>query len=169
MRFFALAINEIIGITLSVIAAIIMALAGMGYWVLVLRPIILATSIAVGCWILCGWRPGMPSRGSGVKPMIKFGINTVAYYIVDYFARNTDKALIGWKGAFTLGFYSKAFQLFLAPVSQLTIPLTGVAVATLSKLNKDPSKYHSYFLNAVQAVAFIGLPFSMFWLPIVSF
>lgn len=163
MRFFALAVNEVIAITLSVIAAIIMAFAGLGYWVLVLRPIILVTSIAAGCWLLCKWRPGMPCRRSGVKPMLKFGINTIAYYIVDYFARNTDKALIGWKeGPSPLGFYSKAFQLFLAPVSQLTIPLTGVAVATLSKLNKEPAKYHSYFLNAIQAVAFIGFPFSMF-------
>lgn len=163
MRFTALAKNEIIAMVLSVIVAIAMAFAGMGYWVLVFRPLIFSASVAIGCWLLCNWKPGMPSRGSGIKPMLRFGINTIAYYIVDYFARNTDKALIGWKeGHSPLGYYSKAFQLFLAPVSQLTIPLTGVAVATLSKLTKEPSKYHSYYLNAVQTVAFIGFPLSMF-------
>lgn len=95
--------------------------------------------------------------------MLKFGINTIAYYIVDYLAKNSDKALIGWReGPSPLGYYSKAFQLFLAPVSRLTIPLTGVAVATLSKLCRQPAKYHSYYLNAVQAIAFIGFPLSMF-------
>ncbi len=163
MKFSTLAVNEITGISLSVIAAIIMAFCGMGYWVLVIRPIIYAASIAIGCWILCKWRPGLPGRNSNVKPMLKFGLNTIAYYIVDYLARNSDKALIGWKeGPGPLGFYSKAFQLFLAPVSQLTIPLSGVAVSTLSKLCKTPSKYHSYFLNAVHAIALVGFPSSMF-------
>jgi PST family polysaccharide transporter len=95
--------------------------------------------------------------------MLKFGINTIGYYLVEYIAKNTDKALIGWKeGQTALGFYSRAFQLFLAPVSQLTIPLTGVAVATLSKLQNEPAKYHSYFLNATHTLALLGFPFSMF-------
>jgi len=37
-----------------------------------------------------------------------------------------------------------------------------VAVSTLSKLCKTPSKYHSYFLNAVHAIALVGFPSSMF-------
>ena len=163
MKFSALAVNEVTGISLSVIAAIAMAFSGMGYWVLVIRPIIYTASIAIGCWVLCSWRPGLPCRNSNVKPMLRFGLNTIAYYIVDYLARNSDKALIGWKeGPGPLGFYSKAFQLFLAPVSQLTIPLSGVAVSTLSKLCREPSKYHSYYLNAVHAIAFMGFPSSMF-------
>jgi PST family polysaccharide transporter len=163
MRFSALAINEIIGMSVSVFCAILLALAGTGYWVLVLRPLILSVSVMTGCWILCKWRPGFPGRNSGVVPMLKFGINTIGYYMVEYIAKNTDKALIGWKeGQTALGFYSRAFQLFLAPVSQLTIPLTGVAVATLSKLQNEPAKYHSYFLNATHTLALLGFPFSMF-------
>jgi PST family polysaccharide transporter len=163
MRFSALAINEIIGMSVSVIIAILLALAGAGYWVLVLRPLILSISVMTGCWVLCKWRPGIPGRNSGVLPMLKFGINTIGYYMVEYIAKNTDKALIGWKvGQAALGFYSRAFQLFLAPVSQLTLPLTGVAVATLSKLQNEPAKYHSYFLNATHTLALVGFPFSMF-------
>ncbi|HEX2957909.1 MAG TPA: lipopolysaccharide biosynthesis protein [Chitinispirillaceae bacterium] len=163
MRFSALAVNEIIGMSVSVIVAVLLALAGTGYWVLVLRPLILSISVMTGCWILCKWRPGLPGRNSGVLPMLKFGINTIGYYMVEYIAKNTDKALIGLKeGQMALGFYSRAFQLFLAPVSQLTLPLTGVAVATLSKLQNEPLKYHSYFLNATHTLALIGFPFSMF-------
>jgi PST family polysaccharide transporter len=163
MQFSLIAINEIIAMVISVCCAIVMAFAGMGYWVLVLRPLILSASVMIGYWILCSWRPGLPSRHSGVLPMLKFGFNTIAYYMVEYIAKNTDKALIGWKeGQTPLGFYSRAFQLFLAPVSQLTLPLTGVAVATLSKLQNEPGKYHSYFLNATHTLALIGFPFSMF-------
>lgn len=163
MRFSAIAINEIIGMSVSVIIAILLALAGTGYWVLVLRPLILSVSVMTGCWILCKWRPGFPGRNSGVVPMLKFGINTIGYYMVEYIAKNSDKALIGWKdGQTALGFYSRAFQLFLAPVTQLTLPLTGVAVATLSKLQNEQAKYHSYFLNATHTLALLGFPFSMF-------
>jgi PST family polysaccharide transporter len=163
MRFFELAINEVIAILISVIIAIIMAFAGFGFWVLVFRPLIYNLSSGIGFWFFCKWRPGFPSRKSGIKPLVKFGTNTIAYYIVDYFSKNLDKTLIGWRfGTVSLGFYSKAFQLFLAPVSQLTIPLSSVAVSTLSKLRKTPSVFHSYYLNAVQTIAFIGFPVSMY-------
>ena len=42
----------------------------------------------------------------------------------------------------------------------MTLPLTHVAVATLSKLREEPEKYRKYYLNAVSTIAFIGFPLS---------
>lgn len=93
--------------------------------------------------------------------MVKFGVNTMGYYFVNYFARNLDKTLIGWQsGASALGFYSRAYFLFIAPINQFSLPLQSVAVTTLTKLKNEPDKYRRYLLNALSLLAFIGMPVS---------
>lgn len=141
--------------------AIIMALNGFGYWSLVARHVVFAMTEAASSWILCHWRPGLPARGSGIRPMIKFGLNMLGSFTIKYLLENIDKILIGWRyGAQSLGFYHKAYHLFLAPAQQISYPLTNVAVATLSRLLDDPDKYKRYFFKAISIVAFVGMPIS---------
>lgn len=161
MFFYRIAFLEIIGTIASTALAIFMALKGAGYWALVFKPIIQSTIISAGAWIACGWRPGKPQKNTGVKPMIKFGANTMGFYLVNYFSRNLDKTLIGWKnGAASLGFYTRAYFLFVAPINQFSIPLQSVAVTTLTKLKKEPEKYRHYYLNALSLISFVGMPIS---------
>jgi len=61
-------------------------------------------------------------------------------------------------GADSLGVYSKAWQLLLLPVQQLSLPLTGVAVATLSRLQHDPRRYCAFFHAGVQVLVFFSMP-----------
>jgi len=163
MQFSFIAIIEVVSALLSLIITILLAVRGASYWALVIRPIIMSLFMAAGVWIVCGWRPGIPVRGSGVKGLLKFGANALGYYIVNYFARNIDKALIGWRsGAGPLGFYNKAFQLFIVPINQFSIPLHGVAVTTLSKLKNEPEQYRNFFMKALGAVSFLAMPLSTF-------
>jgi O-antigen/teichoic acid export membrane protein len=163
MRFAQIAVLEILGATVSIAVAIIMARSGWDYWSLILRPLILSAVISTGAWIVCPWRPGLPVKGSGVRPMIGFGANTMGFYIVNYFARNMDKMLIGWRnGATILGFYSRAYYLFISPISQFCIPLQNVAVSTLTKLRNEPEKYCRYYLNALSILALVSFPVSIF-------
>lgn len=95
--------------------------------------------------------------------MITFGANIIGYYIMNYFALNLDKTLIGWRsGANTLGFYDRAYQLSGTPVETLTIPIQSVAVSTLSKLMNSPDDFRRYYLNALSILAFVGMPLSAF-------
>jgi O-antigen/teichoic acid export membrane protein len=161
MFFYRIAAIEIIGTILSTILAIIMAIKGAGYWALVVKPLIQSFVSSAGAWIACPWRPGNFYKKSGIKPMVKFGANTMGYYFVNYFARNLDKTLIGWQnGASALGFYSRAYFLFIAPINQFSLPLQSVAVTTLTKLKSEPQKYRRYFLNALSLLAFVGMPVS---------
>jgi len=158
MQFYKFAINQIVATTISSIIAIILALLGHGYWALVVRYIGLPMITSVGAWILCRWRPGPPAMGTGVRSMLKFGINSLGSYTMNYFCRSFDKVLIGWYyGPQPLGYYDRAYHLFVMPVNQLTYPLTSVAVATLSRLCNEPEQYRSYYLNAVSMLAFVGI------------
>ncbi len=162
MQFVKITLTEIISSIISVIVAIVFAMNGFGYWALVARRLALGVSITIGAWLCCRWTPSLPSYGTGVKPMLKFGLHSIGAFTVDYFSRNLDKLLIGWKfGPQALGFYDKAFQLFAAPSQQLTVPLTSVAVSTLSRLRDEPERYNRYYLKAVSILGFLGMLVSL--------
>jgi PST family polysaccharide transporter len=158
---YRIAINEIISAAISISLAVLLALNGFGYWALVLRYVIYAACETIGAWIFCRWIPTIKFHGAKVKHMVKFGIDMIKNLTLNYFSQNMDKILIGrfW-GAQSLGFYNRAFYLFMAPAEQLSYPLTGVAVGTLSRLRSDREKYKRYYLNAVSVLAFIGMPLS---------
>lgn len=158
MEFYKIAATNITASIVTDIIAIILAWQGSGYWALVARRIGLPIASAAGLWFLCRWRPGLPSTNAGVWPMLKFGINSLGNYTMDYFCRSLDKILLGWRyGTQSLGHYDRAYHLFVLPVNQLSYPLTSVAVATLSRLQSEPEKYRQYYLNAVTILAFIGM------------
>jgi PST family polysaccharide transporter len=90
--------------------------------------------------------------------MVRFAMNTYGNFSVNYFARNMDNLLVGWRfNVQSLGFYKKAYDLFALSASQLTSPLTVVAVSALSRLKQDPIRYSRYFLSSLAAVAFVGM------------
>jgi len=161
MQFYRITATLIIATTTSAITAIALAWKGWGYWALVAKHVTFELATAVGVWISCRWRPGFPAFGTGVGPMLRFGANSLGSLTANYFSQNLDKVLIGWRsGTESLGYYDKAYQLFMAPTQQLAYPLTHVSIATLSRLCRDPERYRSYYLKALSMLAFIGLPMS---------
>jgi O-antigen/teichoic acid export membrane protein len=61
MKFKELAAVDVAANLLSAGGAITMALYGLEYWALVLRPVMLTSFIAFGAWLLCRWVPGRPA------------------------------------------------------------------------------------------------------------
>lgn len=161
MQFYRISINKISSTVISTVVAIILAWHEWGYWALVAKWVTLSFSSAIAAWILCQWRPGRPARGTEVRPMLKFGMNTYGNFAMNYFSRNLDKILIGWRyGTQLLGNYERAYSFFVMPLNQLSSPLSNVAVAALSRLRDDPEKYRSYYLKALSMLALIGMPLS---------
>jgi len=163
MEFLKISLISLGASILSVVAAIVAAALGFGYWAIITRQIVLASSLAAGSWLFCRWKPGKPSSLKTVLPMIKFGANIIGYYALNYFSQNLDKTLIGWRnGAKTLGFYDRAYQLSGLPIETMTLPVQSVAVTTLSKLMSEPAPFRRYYLNALSILAFVGMPLSAF-------
>jgi PST family polysaccharide transporter len=117
--------------------------------------------ITAGAWILCGWRPGLPARGTGVRPMLRFALNTYGNYVVSYLGRTIDKMLIGrFQGSQLLGNYDRAYQLSLMLPNQLLSPLSTVAMSAFSRLSDDPEKYCHVYLRVLSIIAFVSIPLS---------
>ena len=158
MQFPVTAANNVFARGVAVAVSIVLALMGWGYWALVAGVIALPLSTTAGAWMLCRWVPGLPRRAAGTARLVRFAINVYGHFTVNYFARNMDNVLVGWRfGAQSLGFYKKAYDLFALSSAQLVSPLSLVAVSALSRLKNDALQYRRYFLRALALLAFVGM------------
>jgi len=161
MRFRVVSVNNVVARAVSVAVAIILGWAGWGFWALAAGAVALSASTCIGAWILCRWIPGFPRRDPGTGPMVRFALHTYGRFTTGYFSGNLDNFLLGWcLGPTSLGFYKKAYDLFVLPTGQLSIGLTTVAVSALSRFQRDVVQYKRYFLSALGVMAFVGMGLS---------
>jgi PST family polysaccharide transporter len=133
-------------------------MAGWHYWALVWGSITQTAVVAAGVWLMCRWVPSRPGRAEGTGSGLKFAANVYSHFAFSYLTHNTDNLLVGWRfGAQALGFYKRAYDLFVMPATQLLAPLSAVVVSTLSRVNRDREKFQRYFLRTISVLALVGM------------
>jgi len=158
MHFRSTAIINLVGQVLQYVVSIGLAIAGWHYWALVWGSVIQTAVVAIGALLVCRWMPSWPSRVSGTGSGFKFAMNVYWHFAFSYLTRNTDNLLVGWRfGAQALGFYKKAYDLFVLPETQLLSPLSAVVVSTLSRVNHDREQFQRYFLRTISVLALVGM------------
>lgn len=158
MQFSTVSSNDIVARVLSVGVSMALGWMAAGYWALVAGAVVLPLASAIAAWRACRWIPGLPKRHEGTVPVVKFAASTYGRFVIDYSTRNLDNLLVGWHfGPQALGFYKKAYDLFLLPASQLLAPLTNVAISTFSRLRRDPVHRARQFLDVMATFAFVGM------------
>ena len=158
MKFPQVAINDICSRVIAVTVSVILAWMGWGYWALVAGVILMPVTTSMGAFLLCPWLPGLPRRAEGTGQTVRFALHAYGSFCVNYFSRNTDNLLVGWRfQAQALGFYKKAYDLFALSTGQLMSSLTLVVLATLSRVRPGSDQYRRYFFGALTVVAFIGM------------
>ena len=158
MHFKTTAIINFAGQVLQFIVAIVLAMTGWHYWALVWGSLAQTTVVAVGSLLVCRWIPSRPGHASGTGSGLKFAINVYSHFAFSYLTRNTDNLLVGWRfGARALGFYKRAYDLFVLPETALLSPLSAVVVSTLSRVNRDREQFQRYFLRTISVLALFGM------------
>jgi hypothetical protein len=156
MRFRALARVEVGSQVVAAAAGVAAALAGWGYWALVVRGVTGSFVQMVAVWVAVPWRPDRPRRAAGSGSLVRFGGYITAFQAVNYVGRNLDNVLIGRVlGGATLGIYSKAYQLLMLPLSMVNGPISGVAVPALARLQSNPERLPTI------AYCYHGTPFTL--------
>ena len=159
MRFSALALIDTGAQAVGIAAGIAGALAGYGYWALVVMTIVSPLVGTIAYWIVTGWVPQLPRRGAGVRSMVNFGgiltVNGLAVYI----ATNFEKVLLGrfW-GADAIGIYGRAYQLVNIPIANLNSAAGEVAFSALSRVQDDPGRLRRYFLRGYDLILGVTVP-----------
>jgi O-antigen/teichoic acid export membrane protein len=159
MRYPSIAIRDITAYCTAVPLAIYLAWRGAGYWAIVALPLTLNVVSMLFSWGMIRWIPGLPSLGNGARSMVSFGGKVAASSLLLNAMRNTDNVLVGWYwGAGPLGLYSRAYNLLLLPVRQLSAPAAGVIVPALSRLQDAPERLARYYLRGINLIMWISAP-----------
>jgi len=158
MHYKTTAIISFVGQIVQYIVSIGLAFAGWHQWALVWGSVAQTVVLAAGAWLVCRWIPSWPRRASGTRSGLRFGITVYLRFAFNYLTRNTDNVLVGWRfGDRAIGFYKRAFDLFILPETQLLAPLSAVVVNTLSRVRRDREQFQRYFLRTISVLALIGM------------
>lgn len=163
MRFERLAFIEILAAIIGVAMAVSLVKAGFGYWALVWMTIGSAAATLVMTLLLSGWWPTRPILSANIRPLLNFGRDIVAFNMMNYFSRNADNFLIGWRwGAAELALYSRAYGLLMLPLSQVLQPIGSVNIPAMSRAQNNPVLIRSTYRGIVrQAMTIICVPVSV--------
>lgn len=142
MRFVALASSDVIAQLVGTIVAIVVALAGGGYWAIVAQQLTVAVVALVVNIISTRWRPGLPQRRTSIRRFFRFGLSVFGTQVLGYASKNADTVALGafW-GPSVLGVYNRAQQIAVVPLNQINGPLTRVALPVLSRAHLDPDRF----------------------------
>jgi PST family polysaccharide transporter len=159
MRFKVLGIIDVGALLAGVVVGCALAYLGLGYWSLVAMQLSTAGISLALTWWASGWRPSLPSRRSGTRPLLQFGAHLTASQMVSRLAWGSDSLLIGRvHGAEALGLYSRASVLLMRPLEQVMSPIGSVLVPVLSRVRSDPERYKRIFLQVYETVAVFTFP-----------
>jgi O-antigen/teichoic acid export membrane protein len=159
MRFGGMALVQVGSLVAGVAAGIALAAMGARYWALVGVVVVqnAATLALVGA--LCRWLPSLHFDWRGTRPLLGFGVRVTGHNLCNCLMQNVDKVIVGAAlGASTLGFYSRAYGLFLLPLQQINAPLNGVVLPVLSRLQHDPGRFARFYLRALGAATMLTVP-----------
>jgi PST family polysaccharide transporter len=95
--------------------------------------------------------------------MLSFGGYLTGFNTVNYFSRNMDNILIGWRwGPGPLGLYSRAYNLLLLPLQQVNAPAATVAVPAMSRLQDEPDRYRRAYREVLGKLTLVTAPLVAF-------
>lgn len=156
-RFRVQALVDIVASVLSLAVAIVSGIFGAGSYALALQAVSLAV---LGLLLLCAttdWLPRPLHRVVSIRRFVSFGVQLFSVQVVSYLASNLDKIAIGKVyGATAVGYYSKAYTLYLQPLSQVLAPFTNLVLRRLSVLRDDPERFVAELLRVQLLSGLVG-------------
>ncbi|QOF06909.1 lipopolysaccharide biosynthesis protein [Xanthomonas campestris] len=148
LRFGQVALSDVGSQVLGLGAAVAAALAGWGYWALIVQQVVQAIVNLIIAGACARWLPRGYARQAPMRDFMSFGWNLMAAQLLGYASRNVGQVIIGWRtGPDALGLYNRAFQLLMMPLNQINAPATSVALPVLSQLQDERERYSAFLLR----------------------
>lgn len=159
MRFIPLAVIDVAAAVSGALIGMGAAWLGWGYWSLVVMQAGNSVTICVLAWSFAGWRPSRPRWEPGVASLLGFGGNITAYNLLGFFAESLDNVLLGiTNDSLALGLYDRSSKLVIAPMAQIYLPFTRVALPLLSRLQESAERYRKAYLRLLQSCLILITP-----------
>lgn len=162
MEYKKVSLIEITSLVFGILAAIISAFNGLGYWALVVQPLTEQLIRALLFFKASGFRVYKYKRALGTLALLSFGGVLTVNSLLIYFARTFDSILIGkYLGAEELGYYNRAYFLMLLPSTLITGVLANIMVPSLSAFKDNKERYEFAYQRAIITISIVGCPVAL--------
>jgi O-antigen/teichoic acid export membrane protein len=159
MDFRSLEVREIIATTAAAAVGITLAARGYGAWAIIMQQLVVAAVSAALVWSFSSWRPHLRFSMASLRDLGGYSGNVLGSRLLFYGNRNLDNLLVGrFLGAAALGAYAVSYNIMLAPLSQISLPLQDVLFPALSRMQDDYERITRAWLRANRLVASITIP-----------
>ncbi|MFT4100296.1 MAG: lipopolysaccharide biosynthesis protein, partial [Burkholderiaceae bacterium] len=162
MRFREKSIADIVATTFGIIATLTLALAGAGYWALIAGTLV--TTLTRVVWInsIVDW----PKRPAWVRSeserTLRFAGALMFSRVIWLAQAQSDVFIIGrMLGTQSVGLFTVASEIALAPLMKFSAPISSVVVAAASRLQSDRAELARFTQNTAHGVALFAFP--IFW------
>jgi len=145
--------------------AVGMAYAGFGVWSLVYGQLVRSFIALIMNLLVCPtlrWLKPHKWDFLLAKSLARFGTTTLGTGLVQYGYEHGDKLVVGKLfGATQLGFYSQAYTISALTVGQISMITNSVLFPAYATIRDDKARLAKAFLNSLQMLSAITIPFSM--------
>jgi len=159
VSFGRLALVDTAAAVLSAALSVALAIAGFGFWSLVLHAPVIALLRSALLWRLHTFRPRLRLRRHLWKEIFGYGRYVLGAELAGYVSLNGDYMITGKVlGQGPLGVYSMAYRVANWPVEAGVWLVSRIALPTLSGLQEEPSRLAEIFIKMLRAVAVLAFP-----------
>ncbi len=145
LRFKSLALSDIVAQAVGLVAGVLFALNGAGYWSLVAQQLSQVVTVLLMLVLMGKWLPGQYRREVDLSGFLRLGWSLTATQLIHYFQSNVDTFTVGLRfGPVSLGLYNRGYQLLMNPLNQVRTPAATVAIPVLSRLKDDYVRASAY-------------------------
>lgn len=158
-RFKSLVMIDLCSGLFGALAGISAALAGAGFWSLVVIAPIQALSEWVVSWWLCRWRPSFTLNFSNARSMMTMGGYVAIANLGSLVTTSVDNLLIGARlGSHNLGLYDQGFRLINQAALQLLNPVSRVMIPLLVGASRSEEPYAPIVTTALRILIILLWP-----------
>ncbi|MGH7527654.1 MAG: lipopolysaccharide biosynthesis protein [Gemmatimonadales bacterium] len=141
------------------VVGVVLAYLGWGVWALVVGQITQAVLRAV--LVLRIAPPVLHPRPTWTSflELMDYGVGQSIARVAVFVANQADNLVVGrWLGAVALGLYGRAYQLMSVPTALLGDVLDKVLFPTMARIQNDPRRLASAYLQGTTFVSLVTLP-----------
>ena len=141
--------------------SIYMAYSGWGVYSLVFSAIISSGALFLINYCFCPLKLNFDFRC--IKSIFSFSVYQFMFNVLNYFARNLDKIMVGkFIGMSQLGYYEKSYRLMILPLNNITFVITPVLHPIFSNFQKDENLIKVKYLKLLHFIGYIAFPLTAF-------
>jgi O-antigen/teichoic acid export membrane protein len=159
MAFRKIAQIETIAVLVSGTAAILLALKGWGIWSLVTQALLATLITSVLSWFLAPLHVLPSFDGAAWRELRHFSSSLTGFNFLNYWIRNLDNLIVGkFIGPAALGIYSRAYNLMLYPINQVSGAVSRVMFSAMASIQDQTERLRDIYLRAARMIALVTFP-----------